>query len=81
MLRVSCVADDVIDYFSSFGRVQQCMIKYDTETGEPRGFGFVLFHESDSLDKVLTHIHPRYISAILLVHRVVLSSFLLCFST
>ena len=46
--------DDIRDYFSSFGSVESVSIKFDALTFNPRGFGFITFVESSSVEAVLS---------------------------
>lgn len=42
------------DYFGQYGPVSNVSIKYNSATGNPRGFGFITFSNDDSIDAVLT---------------------------
>ena len=45
--------EDLEAYFGTFGTVRETLISTDKETGKSRGFGFVLFDDVDSVDKVV----------------------------
>ena len=46
-------APDLKEYFKTFGEVTDCEIKKDGATERSRGFGFVLFSNKESVEKVL----------------------------
>lgn len=45
--------EDLTEYFSTFGTVKDVTIKTDFATGNPRGFGFVVFDSKDAVDRVI----------------------------
>lgn len=46
--------DDLTDYFGQFGSVSNVSIKYNSATGNPRGFGFITFSSDGAIDAVLS---------------------------
>ncbi|KAI3992116.1 hypothetical protein MKX01_015007 [Papaver californicum] len=52
------VTEDILtDYFSKFGDVVESTIVRDKITGHTKGFGFILFSKSSSVDKALDENH------------------------
>ena len=44
-------AEHLCEYFAQFGNVESATVKFD-KSGRSKGFGFVLFEDRDSTDKV-----------------------------
>lgn len=40
-------------YFESYGEIEGAMVVFNRETRKSRGFGFVIFKESNSVNKVM----------------------------
>jgi len=51
-------ADDLRDFFEKFGTISDATVKTDPATGRSKGFGFVTFVDSSSVDQV-THLCSR----------------------
>ncbi|XP_061537596.1 RNA-binding protein Musashi homolog 2-like isoform X7 [Phycodurus eques] len=49
--------DNLKDYFNTFGEIRECMVMRDPTTKRSRGFGFVTFADSASVDNVLAQPH------------------------
>jgi len=47
------------EYFTNYGKVVDCTLKTDVNTGRSRGFGFVTFASADSVEKVLSQKTPH----------------------
>ncbi|XP_072173764.1 heterogeneous nuclear ribonucleoprotein A1-like 2 isoform X1 [Diadema setosum] len=45
--------DSIRDYFKSYGEIVDCCVVVDKDTKKPRGFGFVTFSNSESVEKVM----------------------------
>ena len=56
-LKLSTTPNAIVDYFQRFGPVDECIITKNKQTGRSRGFGFVTFQLSETIDEVLKHRH------------------------
>lgn len=52
-LPAACGDVDLETYFGRFGKVVDCQVMYDHQTGNSRGFGFVTFDGDDVVDNVV----------------------------
>ncbi|KFD45150.1 hypothetical protein M513_13973 [Trichuris suis] len=43
------------EYFGQFGQVTECVVMRDPNTKKARGFGFIRFADTSSVEKVLRH--------------------------
>jgi RNA recognition motif-containing protein len=50
-LYIQFLSEHLRDYFSNFGAVESATVKYD-KSGRSKGFGFVLFEDADTPNKV-----------------------------
>eukprot|EP00954_Amorphochlora_amoebiformis_P019439 1332670-Amorphochlora_amoeboformis.AAC.1 len=66
-------AVDLVIYFSNFGPVKDATIMANTKTGKSRGFGFVTFKDSKTVEKALSTYH-RLMGRDLAIQKVVYGS-------
>lgn len=45
--------EQLICYFEKYGKVNSAEIMRDKVTGDPRGFGFVLFKDDETIDEIM----------------------------
>ena len=44
---------DLLNYFSQFGKIEKGIIMTDKLTGKSKGFGFIIFNEKETIDKIM----------------------------
>jgi len=52
-LAASVTEQDLYKYFSQFGEVKSCFIKFDLGSNKSRGFGFVVFRDAEVINAVM----------------------------
>jgi RNA recognition motif-containing protein len=60
--------EHLCEYFAKFGNVESATVKFD-KSGRSKGFGFVLFEDRDSTDKVKTNNSNHRFSTCVLLNR------------
>ena len=58
-LHLDTTSDEVTEMLSQYGRVEEVTIKTDPDTEKPRGFGFAIFDNFDSVDKLCSERYVR----------------------
>jgi len=43
-------------YFEQYGKIKYCQVKLDPASGASRGFGFILYEQTDSVDNVIKNL-------------------------
>uniref|UniRef100_A0A915IN10 RRM domain-containing protein n=1 Tax=Romanomermis culicivorax TaxID=13658 RepID=A0A915IN10_ROMCU len=57
-LSATSSVDDMKNYFSQFGKIDEAMLMFDKSTNRHRGFGFICFDNEDVVDKICEiHFH------------------------
>ena len=60
-LHPSLTSDSLKNYFSEFGKIEKVIIMKDKLTGRSRGFGFIIFSEKETIDKILFNANCHFI--------------------
>lgn len=52
-LKEGITEEHLKEYFGKYGKIEDCIVMKDKESGKPRGFGFVSFDDYDPIDKIV----------------------------
>ena len=52
-IREGITDEDLREYFSKYGKIEDCVVMKEKETNKTRGFGFVTFDDYDPVDKIV----------------------------
>lgn len=53
--------EDLVDYFSQFGSIQNAFIIKDPETNQNKNYGYVIFKEVEDLEAVFANTEPHFL--------------------
>ena len=60
-LHPSLTTENLIKYFSQFGEVEKGIIMTDKITGKSRGFGFIIFSNKETIDKIMSYSNCHFL--------------------
>ena len=60
-LHPSLTTKSLIGYFSKFGKIEKGIIMTDKNTGKSRGFGFIVFKEKETIDKIMSNSNCHFL--------------------
>ena len=60
-LHPSLTTENLIKYFSQFGEVEKGIIMTDKITGKSRGFGFIIFSNKETIDKIMYYSNCHFL--------------------
>ena len=60
-LHPSLTTENLINYFSQFGQIEKGIIMTDKVTGKSRGFGFIIFSNKETIDKIMSYSNCHFL--------------------
>ncbi len=60
-LHPSLTTENLINYFSQFGEIEKGIIMTDKITGKSRGFGFIIFSNKETVDKIMDYSNCHFL--------------------
>ncbi len=60
-LHPSLTTENLINYFSQFGEIEKGIIMTDKVTGKSRGFGFIIFSNKETIDKIMSYSNCHFL--------------------
>ena len=60
-LHPSLTTENLINYFSQFGEIEKGIIMTDKVTGKSRGFGFIIFSNKETVDKIMDYSNCHFL--------------------
>jgi RNA recognition motif-containing protein len=60
-LHPNLTINNLLSYFSQFGKIENGVIMTDKNTGKSRGFGFIIFKEKETIDKIISYSNCHFL--------------------